>query len=166
MATRKFGDRIFMVVPTLNFTVGVGRIPVSVLLKTAVSDIQEALYDVAQRLVPRDTGELASNGIGKEGPVRIAPGVYHAGIGLKKSPHYGIFVHDGTGIYGPRKSPIVPRTAPYLKFTIGERTFRLKSVKGQEAQPFIDQAYEIVNRTYVPMRVNRLRRAIQTFANN
>lgn len=155
----------FSLEPADGFTLA--GIPVDALLKDALSDIKDKMAAEARDQAPLgETGKLKAEGIGEFGPIKIAPGRWLAGVGLKKEPFYGIFVHDGTGIYGPHKSPIVPRTAPYLKFTIGERTFRLRSVKGQEAQPFIKRAFEIVNARYVPARVERLRLAIQAFANN
>ncbi len=157
-------DIKFSVEPADGFSIG--GIPIDALLKDALSDIKDKMAAEARDQIPVETGELKATGIGEFGPTKIGPGRWVAGVGLKKDPFYGIFVHDGTGIYGPRKSRIYPRTAPYLKFTIDNRTFRVRSVAGQEAQPFMDRAFEIVNARYVPARVERLRLAIQAFANN
>lgn len=156
------GDHFFTSVDVPNFSIG--EVTIHKLLVGALEDIQERIYDTARHLAPEDTGILKREGIGKTPIRRIAPNIWRGTVGLKREPFYGIFVHDGTGIYGPRKSPIVPRTAPYLKFTIGDRTFRLKSVRGQEAQPFVTEAYRIVNDTYVPFRVEELRVALRALA--
>lgn len=157
---RKYGDdQLFTLIPSFDETIG--GIRVDFLIRDTLDDIKNVLAGVARSQVPVDTGELRATAIGEFGPRKIAPGYWRAGVGLKKDPKYGIFVHDGTGIYGPRKSPIVPRTAPYLKFTIGDRHFRLRSVKGQEAQPFMDEAFFIINRFYVPFKVQELKTRIK-----
>jgi len=157
---RKYGNNsLFALIPSFDETIG--GFKVDALIKDTLTDIKDVLANVVRTRIPVDSGELRATAIGEFGPRKIAPGYWRAGVGLKKHPRYGIFVHDGTGIYGPRKSPIVPRTAPYLKFTIGDRTFRLRSVKGQEPQPFMDEAFFIINRTYVPFKVEALRLKIQ-----
>lgn len=159
-------ERNFQMIPSDGISFGNGVV-IDALLKDTLSDIKDEMKRVAHERIPiGETGKLREFGIGEFGPTKIGPGIYRAGIGLRREPFYGIFVHDGTGIYGPRRSPIVPRTAPYLKFTIGNRTFRLKSVKGQEPQPFMTEAFEIVDRTYVPARLEKLKLAIKAFANN
>ena len=54
---------------------------------------------------------------------------------------YGKYVEQGTGIYGPYGSPIVPVTKPFLAWKdYGGGWHRAKSVKGQKAQPFMEPA--------------------------
>lgn len=62
---------------------------------------------------------------------------------------YAIFVHDGTGIYGPRKMKIVPRRARALVFRskiYGAKRGRwrgyvvVRSVKGMKPNPFLKEA--------------------------
>ena len=53
---------------------------------------------------------------------------------------YALWVHDGTGVYGPRGTPIVPRTATHLVFEWQGREWRLRSVKGQQPNPYADRA--------------------------
>ena len=163
--SRRYGKgQFFMTFPSKGLSIG--DIPIHALLKDTVDDISDRLYRAATRIAPKETGELRAKGIRKFSTRRVNKNTWRGGIGLARTPEHGIFVHEGTGIYGPRKSPITPRKSPYLKFTIGDRTFRLRSVRGQKAQPFIDKAFILVNRTYVPLRVERLKRLIQLFANN
>lgn len=64
--------------------------------------------------------------------VRIGTGVY-----------YARWVHDGTGIYGPRGRKITPRTATHLVFRwkkMGNKLMIVKSVKGMPANPFLKAA--------------------------
>ena len=53
--------------------------------------------------------------------------------------NYAPFVHDGTGLYGPKKEVIRPKKAKALKTPYGFR----KSIKGQKADPFFEVAFEI-----------------------
>lgn len=55
---------------------------------------------------------------------------------------YALFVHDGTGIYGPRGARIKPKTKRYLKFIPkgGNRFVYAKSVKGMRPNPFLKDA--------------------------
>lgn len=54
---------------------------------------------------------------------------------------YGLFVHEGTGIYGPKGSPIVPIKSKFLRFKIKHgRYIYAKSVKGMQPNPFLRDA--------------------------
>jgi hypothetical protein len=88
--------------------------------------------------------------------------VAQANISLNPRVKHSKWVHDGTGIYGPRKTPIVPLTAPRLVFFWNKsgRLHSRLSVRGQPAQPFLRKSYEYVNNVYTPARVGALRLAI------
>ena len=56
--------------------------------------------------------------------------------------HYARWVHDGTGIYGPRGQPIRPRRARFLRFRprgSGKWVYA-KQVKGMRPNPFLRNA--------------------------
>jgi hypothetical protein len=54
---------------------------------------------------------------------------------------YGVFVHDGTGIYGPKGTPITPRVSTYLRWKPkGGGWMYAKSVKGMRPNPFLADA--------------------------
>lgn len=55
---------------------------------------------------------------------------------------YGMYAHDGTGIYGNHHSPIVPKSKKVLKFKIGNTIFYRRSVKGQEGKFYMKKASE------------------------
>lgn len=72
---------------------------------------------------------------------------------------YALFVHEGTGIYGPRKTSIVPKTKRFLRWPVknqsgrGRRRYKAgktqayvyaRSVKGVPARPFLTDALEAV----------------------
>jgi hypothetical protein len=78
-------------------------------------------------------------------------------ITLPDHPHYAKFVHNGTGIYGTFHTPIVPRKAKLLKFTYHGITYRRPWVYGQQANPYLQNAFLYVNRTYIPARIEKLR---------
>lgn len=52
------------------------------------------------------------------------------------------WIHDGTGIYGPRRQPIRPTRAKRLRFKPkgASRFVYAKSVKGMKANPFLKDA--------------------------
>lgn len=83
-----------------------------------------------------DTGRLRSSiqvqlvMVGGKPVVRVGTNVF-----------YALYVHDGTGIYGPRGVPITPHTAKMLswKAKSGKRVYA-KSVKGMRPNPFLKDA--------------------------
>lgn len=120
------------------------------------------VQNAARRRCPVDEGRLRSSidytVTATDGKVRMTCGSPLA---------YARYVHDGTGIYGPHATPIVPVTAKALKFEAravfaGRRgptrqpkgkgsTVFAKSVKGMEGRPFLSDAMEEV----FPGRVRR-----------
>lgn len=60
------------------------------------------------------------------------------GSGVK----YALYVHEGTGIYGPRGVPITPKTKKFLRFKPkGLRTYvYARSVKGMRGNPYLRDA--------------------------
>lgn len=62
--------------------------------------------------------------------VRVGTGVF-----------YALYVHDGTGLYGPKGAYIVPKTAKFLSWKLkgGKRVYALK-VRGMKPNPFLRDA--------------------------
>jgi hypothetical protein len=60
---------------------------------------------------------------------------------------YALWVHDGTGIYGPKHSYIYPKTKRYLRFRPkGSLDYvYAKRVKGMKPNPFLVNALEAAN---------------------
>lgn len=86
------------------------------------------------------------------GPKRVDTGLLRASIAvqLRRGPkglvvrigtnvYYAPMVHNGTGIYGPKGQPIVPKTARYLRWQPKGATgfVYAKSVKGMKGNPFL-----------------------------
>lgn len=90
----------------------------------------------AKRLVPVDHGVLR-NSITTELIIRRGP---VARIGTKTK--YALHVHEGTGIYGPKKMPITPKRGKVLVFT-SRKTNQLvfaRLVKGMKGTPYLRNA--------------------------
>lgn len=56
--------------------------------------------------------------------------------------HYAMWQHDGTGIYGPHHTPIVPRRAQYLRFIPrgGNTYVYAREVRGTRGTFFLTRA--------------------------
>lgn len=95
----------------------------------------------AKRLAPVDKGQLrasiTSHVVFRGGlPIgRIGTNVKHA-----------LWVHNGTGIYGPRGVPIRPKTAKVLVFKPkgSTKNVYVKSVKGMKGRPFLRDALKVL----------------------
>lgn len=105
----------------------------------------------------RVQGQARKNlGGGPSGPKRIDTGKLRASISVqlrKKNARtlvvrigtnveYALWVHDGTGLYGPMHRPITPKTKRYLRFRPhGSSTYvYARSVKGMRPNPFLESA--------------------------
>ena len=103
----------------------------------------------AKRLAPVDNGTLrASITHELRSPGNAKRLVARVGTNLE----YALFVHEGTGIYGPKHRPIKPRTAKVLRWPVrgtnrgGSRTIGAvgfafaPQVKGVRPRPFLRDA--------------------------
>ncbi len=83
-----------------------------------------------------DTGTLRSSintqllSLGGKPVVRVGTNLF-----------YAVYVHDGTGIYGPKGAPITPKSAKFLSWKAkgGKRVFATV-VKGMKPNPFLKDA--------------------------
>lgn len=89
----------------------------------------------AKMEVPVDQGILQNS-------IRTSLGNMTATV--KPVAEYALPVHEGTGVYGPKKRPITPRSGKVLSFVVGGQRIFVRSIKGQKPQPFMDDAYKIV----------------------
>jgi hypothetical protein len=76
-------------------------------------------------------------------------------ITLPKEPHYAKFVHFGT------TTPIVSPTGKLMKFFYKGKKYRAYAVKGQEPQPYLEEAFNKVNLYYVDIKVRELKAEIE-----
>jgi hypothetical protein len=112
---------------------------------------------------PRHRGDLARSIKGSVERYGAPDGGYRGYWGSDEE--HALWVHDGTGIYGPLRRPIRPRAGQYLVFTpyriIGvrtsatgvggiripkrsRRTVRARQVRGQPATPFLTEPFKEV----------------------
>jgi len=119
------------------------------------ADIRKRGNRVLQRarvLAPVDQGQLRAS-LAQEMLVRNGAPIARIGTNVK----YAIFVHEGTGVYGPRRTPITPVRKRLLSWPIknntgqGRRRYRggatqryafAKQVQGVRPRPFLRKALD------------------------
>ena len=113
-------------------------------LSAALEGAAEILAQAAKDSVPiGDTGNLQSSIT--TGDVIKSGRKYNITIGidpmeLSGDVNYAPFVHNGTGLFGPKKRKIKPKNKQALNIPgFGPR----KSSKGQKPQPFFEEAIKI-----------------------
>lgn len=129
-----------------------------------ITTVCRSVRSEAVRRAPRDTGKLATS-------LDFTVNVYGTKVvgRVGTSLDYAAYVHDGTGIYGPRKRPITPVSAKVLRFRPGIMVGPLprgkrgpsperrgawvfaKSVKGMPARPFLLEA--LIARSPYPVQI-------------
>ena len=93
---------------------------------------------------PADTGRLRSSLNLEVRPLEVS---VKPDFGSRKELEYAGYVHDGTGVYGPRKKPIRPKRKKVLRFKTREGNWvSVRQVKGQRPQPFFKEAMPVVKR--------------------
>jgi hypothetical protein len=100
----------------------------------------------ARQLVPVDRGQLRGS-IAVEFTQSSEGAVARIGSNLP----YAIFVHEGTGVFGPRGTPITPKNGQYLVFkprsprpgTTSKSGFVFaRSVQGMKGTPYLRDALD------------------------
>lgn len=95
----------------------------------------------AKRLSPVDKGQLRAS-ITSQIVFRGGIPIGRVGTNVK----HARWVHEGTGIYGPRGVPIRPKTAKVLVFKPkgSTKNVYVKSVKGMKGRPFLRDALKVL----------------------
>ena len=157
-------------------------------LKDAIEDIADKIEEEAREQAPVDSGELQAHPVdrdeGRFGTVTNVP-LFGGGFAIRglsgfipgrgetpgelvaeiklsvpEDPPQAIFVH-GTGLYGPTRAVITAkRPGGRMVFEIDGKIFKRRTVRGQRANPYFERAFDIINSTYVPRRLARLRRQV------
>lgn len=149
-------------------------------LKDTIDDIADQIESKARELAPVNKDPEAYTWRDRPGPTlkehpvdrtdsRELRGstptgrtVARAEITVAKNPYYAIFVHEGTSPYWAHNPSGVMtfKTAFARVNKRGNWTagwIRTPFVRGQEAQPYLLEAYELVNSVYVPMKIAELK---------
>ncbi len=87
----------------------------------------------ATQKAPKDTGNLKA---GWEINIGTLKGT------LRNKMDYAIFVHEGTGIYGPMKRAITPKSKSFLAWQKDGVWRFARSVKGMKPRPFLQEAVD------------------------
>ena len=97
--------------------IAMARKSIGLALKYMATDV----WGNIRRFAPTDQGRLAGS-FTLEHMDELA-------YRISSNVHYAMFVHEGTGIYGPKRHPIVPVNAKALKF-FWKKTGRVMIFKG------------------------------------
>jgi hypothetical protein len=116
--------------------------------------IGNEIQNVAKAKVPVDNGRLR-NSIKYEMRTEKKMPVVYVGTKVK----YAIFVHNGTGVHGPKGTPITPKTKQFLSWRVrntsgtkaryakkkGKTVYAFaKKVQGVRPRPFLTDAMQQV----------------------
>jgi HK97 gp10 family phage protein len=95
----------------------------------------------AKRLAPVDKGQLRAS-ITSQIVFRSGLPIGRVGTNVKHAK----WVHEGTGIYGPRGVPIRPKNGKVLVFKPKgkSKNVYVKSVKGMKGRPFLRDALKVL----------------------
>lgn len=100
---------------------------VTVFLNNVTSHVQGE----ARRNAPHRTGNLQRH---------ILKQIKYPNAEVQVSESYGLYVEQGTGLYGPHKQRIKPTSRKALAFKVGGVSVIRRSVAGMKAQPFFEPA--------------------------
>lgn len=106
----------------------------TVLTRAAVVNASEVVKSRIRAKAPHRTGTL-QRGVQYEMVGSLASVV-------SEQEKYGIFVEEGTGLYGPKNELIRPQTAKVLHFTSGGKEVFARYTRGMKAQPFFKPGTE------------------------
>jgi len=105
-------------------------------LESLLLDIGKAVQNIADDIAPKRTKDLANDiTVFDDNLSNLS-----LSVGNTLLIDYAPYVHKGTGIYGAKKRRISPTKKKALKTPFGLR----KSIKGQKAQPYLEDALQEV----------------------
>lgn len=129
---------------------------VSRLIEDALDDIALAIESDAKLRAGYKTGNLRRNIIRERAGRNSVTGLTQAVVGVARTAPYGIWTHEGTGIFGTYGRAIRPTSGNFLVFSIGGRKIFARSVKGQRANPFMRDAFNNVRGGFAEGRLRKL----------
>ena len=147
----------------------IGRMPEKalLLLRETIDEIADEIESDANRRIPEGpTGLLKMTGIDRKDLKRRVKGpgglVVKTELAVPSKPKYAKWVHDGTGVFGPRGVPITRRKAPFMVFFWEGKWHRRTEVAGQRPQPYLKEAVEAAQNTVIPIKLAELRAKLET----
>jgi HK97 gp10 family phage protein len=110
------------------------------LVKAAIVNSVNKIQSEARRMAPHRTGTLQRS---------IMVDVNYPEGKVEVNEKYGQYIEEGTGIYGPNNTRIVPKTAKVLAWKGAAGMVFARSTKGMKARPFfkpgIENAADYIN---------------------
>lgn len=101
----------------------------------AVSLLAQDLWANIGKEAPTDHGKLAGNWLIERMANEYDWRIY-------TMTKYALFVHEGTGVYGPRGDVIRPKSAKALSFEWKGKNYVVRYVRGQKPNPYVDRAMQ------------------------
>lgn len=106
----------------------------------------KAVENRARTIVPKRTGKLMASHRTTQN--RSGLGRYESGFAVSADASYARFVHEGTGIHGPRHAPIVKLKGmrirdgrnPNPNRRVGSQGTFIHRSQGQRANPWLERA--------------------------
>lgn len=102
-------------------------------VELAMLDVQSNIAQGPPSGAPVDHGRLAGSFVPFGGGYQWT---------LRSGVEYGVYVHEGTGVFGKRKRPIKAKSAKALRFEVGGKVLYRRSVKGSPPNPFGHRAID------------------------
>lgn len=127
-------------------------------LADALDDIGEEIHHQSIVSAPKGkTGELSIHGVGRDRVMPVSPSIVRGSVGLRRRPEHGVWVHEGTGLFGRFHRPFFSPRGNVMRFRTDEgRWISRRFIRGQEPQPFFRDVVLAAEHTYVPARIRKL----------
>jgi len=90
------------------------------------------------------TGKKKGTNLKNSGTTEFSGSGFNTSAKVKFTAPYALFVHEGTGIFGPLQKPftVEPKKKKALFWTGAPHPFKKVTIKGMKARPFLKQAAE------------------------
>lgn len=116
----------------------------------ALKDMGDFIHDEAVRRAPGSLGQAVDVYIEDFSTKRP-----QVAVGLRRHPRHAVFVHEGTGLFGEFRRPIVAPDKAFAFEASGNMVYARKT-RGQESQPFLRDAIRVAEASYIPIRLKKL----------
>lgn len=132
-------------------------------LHDTLDDIAEAMQNEARSMAGHKTGNLV-RAIEAKKARRAGPKGTRATVEIdRKEAPYGVWVNEGTGLFGRRGRVIKAKTGNVMVFQGKKGLVFARTVKGQKGKHFMEKAFDLVMLKYTPARLERLADEVARF---